>query len=585
MNGRSGVFKFFLFLFLGVIILLQVLSMLQADRLYKRLNVLVGRLEGPSFGPSRPSGKPAESKAAAFEEYPGDEGDWLMSRLEDEPRSLNSVIETSNYGTQVMDRNIFEALLDYDLDSADLKMKPYLAESYEMSQDGLQITFRLRDDIHFSDGHPITPDDVIFTYETIMNPGVDAAHLANYYRDIERVEKISDREVRFIMARVYFRSLEIASLQGVGILPKHVYEFNDPAEFNKRRTNPVGSGPYVFEKWDVGRQIVLRRNENYWGSKPKLKKMVFRVITNDKAAVQSLRAGEIDYVYRPLPEQFDELCRDETFTREFRCLSYWNPGVGYFWIGWNEDRPFFKDRRVRLAMTHLVDRQAICKRLLKIPEAQIPTGHFYIYSPQSDPNIKPWPYDPERAKQLLDEAGWIDQDGDGVRDKDGVPFRFKYMIVSGLDLHEQIGKLVKDEAAKVGIDVVLDPYEGTVFFERAHNRNFDAINMSWVAGLAGDPYQVWHSSQIGNRGSNYVGFNNPRADALIEEARRTLDDDKRNSLYHQFHRILHEEQPYTFVYTRPTQEWLNRRFENVIEHKLSLNPIEWYVPKDKQKYK
>jgi peptide/nickel transport system substrate-binding protein len=582
MNTRSGLFTFLLFLLLLAMIVLQVLSMVQSDRLYERLNLLLENISGRQFSPSRTEANP---NAQTQDKYPGDEGDWLVVRMEDEPRTLNSIVESSGYGSQVMTRNIFEGLLDLDLDSSDLKLKPLLAESYEMSKDGLQITFRLRDNIHFSDGHPITADDIIFTYETIMNPGVDAAHLANYYRDIKRVEKINEREVRFIMSRVYFKSLEFACLRDVGILPKHIYDFNDPSEFNKHRSNPVGSGPYVFEKWNVGQEIVLRRNENYWGQKPKLKKIVYRIITNDKAAVQALRAGEVDYVYRPLPAQFTELCRDETFTREFKCLSYWNPSVGYFWIGWNEDRPFFADRNVRLAMTYLVDRESIRKHILRNPDAQIPTGPFYIYGRQNDPNIKPWPYDPEKAKQLLDEAGWIDHDGDGIRDKNGVVFRFKYMIVSGLDIHEQIAKLLKDEAAKVGIDVILDPYEGTVFFERAQNRTFDAISMAWGGGLAGDPYQVWHSSQIGNRGSNYVGFRNSEADALIEEARQTLDADKRNMLYRRFHQIIHEEQPYTFVYTRPVQEWLDRRFENVIMHKLGLDSIEWYVPKDKQRYK
>ena len=235
MNGRSGIFKFFLFLFLGAMILLQVLSMLQADRLYERLNALVSRLESSPVTSARTVEKPSSEKSPVFPEYPGDEGDWLVVRLEDEPTSLNSIVETSLYGSQVMGGNIFEGLLDLDLDSNDLKLKPFLAESYEMSKDGLQITFRLRDDIHFSDGHPITADDVIFTYQTIMNPGVDAAHLANYYRDINRVEKINDREVKFVMARVYFKSLEFACMRDVGILPKHIYDFNDPAEFNKRR--------------------------------------------------------------------------------------------------------------------------------------------------------------------------------------------------------------------------------------------------------------------------------------------------------------------------------------------------------------
>ena len=152
-------------------------------------------------------------------------------------------------------------------------------------------------------------------------------------------------------------------------------------------------------------------------------------------------------------------------------------------------------------------------------------------------------------------------------------------------LHEQVAKLVKDSAARVGIDVILDPYEGSVFFERAKARNFDAINMGWGGSVEEDPYQIWHSSRIGQGGSNYVGFNNPEADKLIEEARRTLDENKRNALYHRFCWIIHEEQPYTFVYTKPEQRFLDRRFENVIIHKLGINEHEWYVPKDKQRYK
>jgi len=579
MNGRSGLVTFFLFLFLALIIILQVLSMVQSDRLYERLNLLLDRLSSGGF--VRMAGEEGRSADLPMDEYPGDEGDWLVWRLGGEPSTLMEIHTSSSmYTRYIVSGNIFESLLRYNPD--EFKLEPWLAESYEVSDDGLETSFRLRDDIHFSDGHPITADDVIFSYETIVNPGVDAASLANYYRDIDRVEKINDREVKFYMKRVYFKSLEFCS--GMDILPEHIYKFDDPDEFNKRISNPVGSGPYVFERWDVGREIVLRRSEQYWGKKPKIAKIVYPFITNDTAAIQSLRAKNIDYM-RPLPDQYTELCSDGKFTKDFQCLSYWHPGVGYFWIGWNQDRPFFKDRRVRLAMTHLVDREKIRDYLLKNPEAQIPTGNFYIYGPQYDSSIEPWPYDPHRAKELLDEAGWVDTDGDGIRDKDGVPFRFRYTIVSDLQLHEQMAKLMKDEAAKVGIEVTIEPYEGSVFFQRIQDREFDAVNMAWAGGLAGDPYQIWHSSQIGNRGSNYVGFRNAEADAIIEEARRTLNDDKRNALYHRFHRILYEEQPYTFVYTRPAQRFLDKRFENVKIHKLGLDEHEWYVPKEKQRYK
>ena len=581
MNGRSGAFKFFLFLFLTVIILFQILSMIQADRLYKRLDGLVSRLESPAFTAARPEVKPAETSSPYLQEHPGDEGDWLIRSVSGEPPTLNYLTEASDWSTRwIVLGNIFESMIDYKPDA--FEYRGILAEDFSISDDGLEIYFKLRDGICFSDGHPITTDDVIFTYETITDPNIDIASYANYFRDVDRYEKINDREIKFYMKKVYFLSLGF--LGGIPIHPKHMYQYNDPREFNERRTNPVGSGPYVFERWDVGSQVVLRRNENYWGPKPKIRKRIFRFITNDTAALQSLLAGETDYM-RPLPEQFADKENDENFKKDFYCLSYWDAGnTGYFWIGWNQARPFFADAKVRLAMTHLIDRVAIKEHILRNPDAEIPTGPFYIYGLQNDPNIKPWPYDPEKAKQLLDEAGWIDRDGDGIRDKNGVPFRFRYMISSSTVLHEQVAKLVKDSAARVGIEVIIDPYEWSVFSQKVRDRDFDALNMAWGGNVESDPYQIWHSSQI-QGGSNYIGFNNPQADALIEQARQTLDADKRNALYHKFHRILHEDQPYTFIYTRPEQRFLDRRFHNVIIHKLGIDEHEWYVPAELQKYK
>jgi len=585
MRRSSGLFSFFIFVFLVAIVLLQVTYIKQSKRIGERIEYVLDVLS--SSGSGAAADKRSSLSGVREDEYPGDEGDWLIWRLDAEPATLNPVSTLSSVYTVwictgYVSKNIFEGLLKYDPD--EVRLKPLLAESYNISEDGLEITIRLRDEIHFSDGVPVTADDAIFTYETIVNPKIDSASLANYYKDVEKVIKIDEREVKFVMKRPYFKSLEILSFDDTGILPKHIYEFDDPEEFNKRISKPVGSGPYVFEKWDVGRQIVLRRNENYWGRKPKLKKIVYCFVLNDTAAVQALRSGGIDFM-RPMPDQYTELSLDKEFTKDIQCLSYWTPFVGYFWMGWNEDRPFFKDRRVRLAMTHLVDRESICRHLLKSPEAKVPTGPFYIYGRQSDANIEPWPYNVQRAKELLDEAGWVDSDGDGIRDKDGVPFRFRYMIGSDVILHQQISKLLKDSAAKVGIEVIVEPYEWSVFNQRLLDREFDAVNLAWHGVVEEDPFQIWHSSQIGNRGSNYVGFRNAEADAIIEEARRTLDEAKRNKLYHRLHRIIHEEQPYTFVYTRPEQRFLNKRFANVRIHRLGLDKHEWYVPRGRQKYR
>ncbi len=577
MNGRGGIVTFFIFLFLSIIILLQILSMVQSDRLYERVNVLVERVE--SGGAIRVAQEAATASDLPREEYPGDEGDWLVWRIGAEPATLNYITSKDLYANWIVGGNIFESLLEYDYD--EVKLKALLAGSYTISDDGLEITFRLRDDVYFSDGKQITTDDILFSYKTIINPKVDAHSLANYYYPIQEVIQIDSHMVKFILREPYFKGFEIAGL--MPILPKHIYEFSDPADFNKRRSKPVGSGPYVFEKWDVGREIVLRRNERYWGHKPKLKRIVFRVITNEVAAVQALRAHEIDFMV-PTSEQFVELSKDKEFVKKFKCFYYWNPGTGYSYMGWNQNTAFFSDRRVRLAMTHLIDREMIIKHILG-GLGRIVTGPFYILGKQYNSSIEPWPYDPERAKELLDEAGWRDTDNDGIRDKGGTPFSFRFMIVSANPVYERLAKLFKDEMAKAGIDLHPDPYEWSVFEERLNRRSFDATMLAWGGVVLQDPYQIWHSSQIKGRGSNRVGFNNKEADALIEEARRTLDDEKRNKLYHRFHRILHEEQPYTFFRARPSIRFLDRRFENVIVHKLGLNPLEWYVPKEKQRYK
>lgn len=581
MNGRSGLVIFFLFLFLGVMILLQVLSMVQADRLYEHLNRLLEiRVTARPAAPL--TGEKAKSTALPTEQYPGDEGDWLITQVSGEPRTLNPISVESDLGARaIITRNVFERLFEYNLDAEGIDLVPWLAEKMDISPDGLEITVKLRDGIYFSDGLPITADDVVFTYETIVDSNVDAADIRNYYANVRDVVKIDDRTVKFSFKEVYWKTIE--SVGSFEVLPKHIYQYKDAQKFNMRRSDPVGSGPYVFERWDVGQQIILRKNENYWGNKPKLNKLVFKFITNPTAALQALRSHDIDY-REPTAEQFDEMDKDAEFKKQFKSLYYWEPSGGFAFIAWNLKTPFFADRRVRLAMTYMIDRKAIVEHLLK-GRAKVATGPFYIYGKQNDPSIKPWPYDPEKAKQMLDEAGWIDRDGDGVRDQNGIPFKFRYSYPAGSVTVEQIAKLMKDEGEKIGVQVIPDPVEWSIFIERLNSRQFDAATLSWGGTIETDPYQIWHSSQIAGRGNNFISFDNPECDRLLEEARRELNPDKRYALYHKFQRLLHEEQPYTFLIARPSFGFLDGRFENVKVHKLGVDPLEWYVPKDKQRYK
>lgn len=580
MKNNRGTFGFFLFSFLALIVILQLRLVFHSGRLSDKFGELVVKLE--KLGSTAVDTGKRSADEISRNTYPGDEGDWRIWGFHVEPRTLNPLsVEGDIYTVWITQRSIFESLLEYDFET--LELKPLLAESYDVSDDGLEITFTLRDDIYFSDGVPLTTDDVIFTYESIINPEVDAANLANLFIDVKEVVKVSDRVVKFVMKQVYFKSLENVSLWDLGVLPKHIYQFEDAMELNNRVSDPVGSGPYVFESWQVGKEIVLRRNENYWGVKPKLKKIVYRFISNDIARIQALRSHEIDMI-RATEEQFADLTAEEGFQDEFNCFAYWIPQVPFYYMCWNQDTPFFADRRVRLAMTHIVDREKIVSSLLK-GNGKVTTGSFYINSDQYDKTIEPWPYDIAKAKQLLDEAGWTDTNGDGIRDKDGMKFSFKFTIASRSIYYARLAKMLKDSAAKVGIDVIIDPVEWSILMVKVNDRKFQAVSMGWGGEVLQDPYQLWHSSQIGNRGSNYGGFRNAEADAIIEEARRTLDEKKRTELYHRLHAILHYEQPYTFLYTRPVFRIVDKRFKNTKIYPLGLDYFEWYVPKTEQRYK
>ncbi len=583
--NRSGPVTFLIFAVIAVMIVLQVLSMIQSDRLYERLNYLA---ESWKRTPVRydsgggDSDSPAGSGAEGLADYKGDFGDWLVYHISGEPKTLNPYTVEGTISTrQVVTNTIFERLFDYDLDYGGVKLKPWLATGMDISDDGLTYTVYLRDDIHFSDGVAITADDVVFTYETIMDPKVDAADIRNYYSNIEHVKKIDERTIKFRFREIYWKTLETVGI--FEVLPKHIYEYEDATEFNTRRSNPVGSGPYVFERWDVGSQIVLGRNENYWGPKPRVEKRVYKIITNEKAALASIKAGNIDFM-EPTSQQYADMLEDKDFAENYRLMSFWEPSVPYFFIGWNQQRPFFKDKMVRRAMTHLVDREAIAEDLLR-GEAETVTGPFYKYGKQYDSEIQPWSFDIEEAKRLLEQAGWVDSDGDGIRDREGVKFSFSFSYSTGSFIAEQLAKLLKDNAAMAGVEVTADPYEWSIFINKMNDRQFDAGMLGWGGTIESDPYQIFHSSQIEGRGNNFVSFNSAEADALIEQARVTLDAEERYELYHRFHAILHEEQPYTFLITRPTHVFLDRRFENVIEHTLGLDAMEWYVPFEDQKYK
>ncbi|MEQ9618727.1 MAG: peptide-binding protein [Deltaproteobacteria bacterium] len=502
------------------------------------------------------------------------EGDWLIYHLSAEPGTLNPVTATDAYESIINNGNVYETLIERDTET--LELKPLLAESWEISDDKLTFTFKIREGIKWQDGVPFTSEDVVFSYETIMNPKVDAPQLRSYYQEIRDVRAIDEHTVKFTYARPYFLALEFCG--GMPIVPRHIFGEGD-FNTNPAGRKPVGTGPYKFEKWTTGREIVLEKNPDYWGEKPHLNRIVFRIITDTSVTLQVLKREELD-VSSLTPIQWSRQTNSKDFESNFDKFSYFTPNYSY--IGWNSRRPFFSDKRVRTAMTHLVNRELILDKIM-FDLGAVVTNPFYINSPEYDKSIEPYPYDPKKAVELLEEADWIDHDGDGIRDKNGVKFAFEFLIPGGSETGEKIATILKEELDNMGIAMDIRKTEWAVFTTRLNERNFDAVTLAWSMGVESDPYQIWSSTQA-ESGSNFIGFKNAEADRLIEAARKEFDREKRIEMYRKFSEIVHEEQPYTFLFCRKATVAVNKRFENVVVHPLGLEPTEWYVPLPLQKY-
>lgn len=526
--------------------------------------------------------KPADDKGSALSEdeytkYSDSEpvdGDWLIYNIGAEPGTLNPITATDAYESTINGGNIYETLVKRD--NVTLQVVPLLADSWEISEDKLVYTFSIKRGIKWHDGVPLTAHDVVFSYQKIMDPKVDSPHLRSYYKDIKNVRAVDDHTVRFTYAKPYFLALEFCG--GIPIVPKHIFvngDFNtDPAG-----RSPVGTGPYKFVQWKTGSQIVLERNEDYWGKRPHIKRIVFKIINDPSVAFQVLKREELDLTVLT-PIQWSRQTQSEAFQENFDKLSYFTPNYSY--IGWNMTKPYFSDRQVRTALTYLVNRELILKEIL-YGLGEVVSNPFYINSPEYDKSIEPYPYEREKAKRLLDDAGWVDHNGDGMRDKEGVKFEFEFLIPAGSETGEKIATILKEELDKVGINMKIRKTEWAVFTQRLNDRRFDAVTLAWSMGVESDPYQVWHSSQA-EQGSNFVGFVNKEADRLIEEARTEFNRDKRIELYRKFARIVNEEQPYTFLFCRKSTVALHKRFKGVKVYPLGLDQLEWFVPIPLQKY-
>lgn len=403
--------------------------------------------------------------------------------------------------------------------------------------------------------HPFTARDVVFVHEVL------SGGMASFLAQLDRVERVDDHTVKFFWKNSVFASKALTL--GWSPMPRWLYAVDPNGKEvpnlsyhfkNHWFTGMLGTGPYRFSRDDKG--VLLEKNPRFHGEEPAFDKMVFKHIPDADQQVAQLKAGEL-HAISVQPHVYASLRKDDDVGADKDIRLTEHPMMVYRYIGWNMNGPIFgahdqtaeEARWVRHAMTHAMDRQGYIDTLFS-GLATITTGNFYPESPEYDRSIAPWPYDLEKAKALLDKAGWKDSNEDGIRDKGGRDLEFTLLTYDYRPEFIALGKALRTELKKIGVSLILETVDWPTMQTRMSDGDFDAVVGGWALGWEADVFQIWHSSQADvPQGSNRVGFRHKRADEISDLTAFTLEPEKRVPLFHEFHAIVHQEQPYTFLFT------------------------------------
>ena len=508
-------------------------------------------------------------------------GGRLVRAFQADVGNMNKLITNDAYVSQIW-AQVTDSLAERDYnDRGDGEFKPMLAESWTISPDRRKVRVRLRKGILWHDfkdpvtgkewkNREVTAQDVKFYVDVIKNPAVDCAPLRVYYNDLERIDVLNDYEFEVVWSKPYFM-MEDMTLSLMP-LPRHLYHAYE-GPFDGRRFNDeharnrmlVGCGPYRFESWEKGKRILLRRFENYYGRSlgimPPLETLAYDIIQHPNTRLQSLLSKDLD-MDSLTPDQWVNRTSSPEFGPKGFLKKYSYPGFSYFYIGLNLNNPLFQDKRVRQALSHLVNREKI-RREIFFGLMDAVSGPFPKQSSAYDPSVQPYSFDPAAARRLLAEAGWKEGQ-DGILRKDGRELAFTVVYPNTSVSFQKMLPVIKEDMKKAGVRMDLLGIEWSVLVQRLEKKQFEACLLGWTGTLKPDPYQLWHSSQADQpASSNHIGFVNPKADELIEKIRQCFDPAERTRLYHEFHRLIHDEAPYLFLFSPSSLVVINDAYRNV----------------------
>lgn len=471
-----------------------------------------------------------------------------------------------------------------------LEPTPYLAESWQLSDDRTELTFRLRTDVFWHDGTPTTASDVAFTYLRATDPATgfpNAAQWADYVAGSDGVEVLDPRTIRF---RLEPHAELLSPWRNMAILPAHLLENVPPEELKQHPFGsecPVGNGPFRFVEHRESDRWVFARNPVFpesLGGPPPLDRYVYRVVPEPFTLLTELLTEGIDVYVGAQTEQAADI-RDADATR---LVHY--PFRSFLFVVWNSRRPHLADARVRRAVTMAIDRAEMVQVLAggwgKVANASVPPFHFG-YDTAIEDSL---PYGPEAAGRLLADVGWVDRDGDGIRENaDGVPLSITLNYNQESSQRGDVAQIVQAQLAEVGIEVRTQMLEWGTHLEELTNpqaRDFDGAVMAWLTDFSIDDTDLFHSERIDGP-LGWSGTRNPALDQLLDTLKTVVDRDDARPLWSAYQAGVMAEQPFTFLFFPDRLNGLNRRLRGVRMDARGewVNIAEWWISEADRKRK
>jgi peptide/nickel transport system substrate-binding protein len=513
-------------------------------------------------------------------EEPGQpqEGGTVVRRLEGDISTLNPVMAQSDFDRRV-DFYLFTPMLHFD---ANLQVMPGLADRWDISADGKQYTFHINENATFSDGTPVRASDALFTLKKIVDPQTEAPQIGGSFENLDLKNCRIVDEHTIVVAFKEALAPQLVHFNDLLVIPEHVYgRGNFKTDFISRA---VGSGPYRLVRRVPGQEILLERRPEYWGPRPYLQRVLFKIIIEDSTGWAAMKRGEIDETYIPADTWYAESGRPELQKfidfRRFYTLNY-------NYIPWNTRDPLISDKRLRRALAMCIDLKSIIENLYH-GTARAMNGPFTPDQWAYNPHVPVIEYNPQEALRTLHSLGWFDTDHDGILDKNKKPLKIEMLVISGGQASTQFAPLFQAELKKIGVQLDIVPLESSAFIGRILAGNYQCGYLNWKLDPDPDPFNLFHSSQFPPKGQNFVFYSNPEADRLIEEGRRELDQSKRKATYQQLHALLADDQPYTWTIQVSSKWAVNKRLRDVKESRgwglFNWFPGElgWWIPRDQR---